>query len=91
MQGKLNCVADLTIAATPANSIDPDEPTITTIVADPLATTDSFIHFMPLTSSAAEELATGQMYVSDRTAGQFTLTHRALTVTNRRFRYIIIG
>lgn len=92
LQGKLNNVGTIElVAAGDVGEIDPDEPTRTQTISDPLCNPESFISFMPLNAQAAEELASGEMYVSSQTAGSFTVTHRDTTTPSRNFRYIIQG
>lgn len=91
MQGKLNATGDVTLTTTAEIDIDLDDPRTTTVVDDPLCGPESFISFMPTTRTAAEESASGNLYVSERLNGQFTITHTAAAISDRVFRYLIIG
>lgn len=51
----------------------------------------SFIGLMPTTANAAAELGSGGMYVSDRSAEGFTITHASTTTADRAFVYCILG
>ena len=59
----------------------------TTIVSDPLATTESHVALCPLTSNAAAAIPT--TYVSARAQGTFTLTHANAATVDRTFSYRI--
>ena len=90
-QGKFNAVGGIVLNETPTAEIDPEDPTAETVVVDPRCGTFSYIQFMPVTRLAAAELASGAMYVSARTSGQFTITHSAAPEQTRSFYYLIIG
>lgn len=47
--------------------------------------------FVPLTANAAAEYGAGTMYVSARTAKQFTITHANNAQVDRTFGYIFAG
>lgn len=82
IDGKVNCVSTVTLAAGAA----------TTVVSDTRVGPFSFIGFMPTTSTAATELYGATMYVSSRaTAGQFTITHANSGVTTRTFTYCVFA
>lgn len=92
LQGKTNNIGSFELVpAVAEGEIDPDDPTREITINDPLCNPESFIDFMPLTIQAAQELASNQMYVSEQSAGTFTVTHRDTTTPDRIFRYIIIG
>jgi hypothetical protein len=59
---------------------------------------NSVILFMPTTSNAAVELASGAMYVSARSVtnrfdsnSTFTITHTNNAQTDRTFKYVLVG
>ena len=82
LKGKLNCVGDLTL----------NTGTSSTSVTDINCGADSFIYFMPTTSAAAVELATGNVYVSSRDTQTFTVEHGTSgTASSRTFVYLVIG
>lgn len=64
-----------------------------TVLSDSRLGMASVLYFDPETTNAAEELATGTMYVatSGRTKGAFTVSHSNSTETDRTFRVLIIG
>lgn len=80
-QGKLSCTGTLTL--TPNQTA--------TAVSDTRAGAGSIVLLMPLTASAAAELAAGGLYVSARTKGSFTLAHANSAITDRTFGYAVIG
>jgi hypothetical protein len=89
MQGKLNNTGTVTLDAVAVPN--EDEPTVEQVVDDPLCGPESAILFMPTTQSAAAELASGNMYVSAQTGGQFTITCTSSTDAVRTYRYAIFG
>lgn len=52
---------------------------------------NTHIEFMPTTANAAAEKAAGTMYVSERTKGEFTITHANNAQTDRTFSYMHVG
>ena len=77
--GKLNVVGEVVLAAGAA----------TTILNDPLITRGSCVSLMPMTSNAANAMAT--MYFEPTDSGSVTVHHANNEQTDRRFRYAIIG
>lgn len=63
----------------------------TTVVNDDRAGVDSVIVFMPLTATAAAEVATGNMYVSSRGKGTFTISHTNGEESTLDFAYLLYG
>jgi hypothetical protein len=80
-QGKLNCTG--TVTQLPGQT--------TTAVTDARAGAGSVVLLIPLTPSAAAELAGGALHVSARTKGQFALTHLSSVTADRTFAYAIFG
>jgi hypothetical protein len=80
-QGKLNCTGSVTL--TPGAAA--------TEVTDARAGAGSVVLLMPLTASAAAEVAAGGLYVSTRAKGAFTVTHANNGSINRTFGYVILG
>lgn len=80
-QGKINCTGEVTLAAGAP----------TTLVLDHRAGPGSHVSLMPLTASAAAELAAGTLHVAARDAGAFLLGHAASAAADRRFGYALIG
>lgn len=83
LQGRLNNVGDMTLAANSSS----------TILKDARLSAQSSILFEPLTANAAAEFAAGTMYVTaaNRRTGAFTITHANAVTTDRTFRYAILG
>lgn len=81
LDGRSNAIGTVTLTASQA----------TTTVTDRRVGTASRIVLMPTTANAAAEIATGNMYVSDVTARQFTITHTNNAQTDRTFDYAIKG
>lgn len=85
MQGKINAVTTVTLAAG----------TATTTLQDARITTNSFLGFMPTTANAAAALA--NLYVSNRISANgtnpatATLTHANNAQVDRTFSVLIIG
>lgn len=79
--GKMNCTGTLTLAAGQAS----------TTVADPRVDAGSHIGLMPLTASAAAELAGGALHIAGRSPGAFVLAHADNGQTDRTFGYVVIG
>lgn len=71
-------------------TLDVDPATTTTVTA-PNCAPDSVPLLTPMTANAAAEYASGDMYVSDVTAGEFTITHSASANDDRTFRYVTSG
>lgn len=85
MAGRTNNTDDVTLSPSSAT-------TVVSLSAGRLAES-SVIVFDALTSNAAIELASGNMYVSVRNVNgsSFTITHTNNAQTDRNFRYAIIG
>lgn len=81
LDGKVNALGRITLAAG-KNS---------TTVIDPRATVQSHLSFMPLTATAAQEKASGAMYVKQRKTGEFTVGHSIGSATDRAFGYLVLG
>src|SRR4051812_5490646 len=79
MQGKLNCVLDVTL--TPSAT--------TTTLADPRIGPFSFISFAPLTAHALAALP--NLWCSPSVAGTVTITHASSANTDQTFRVAILG
>lgn len=81
--GKLNATGEMTLAA---NSV-------ATILKDPRLSGDSVLIWDPLTASAAAEYAAGTLYArsTERTAGTWTIRHANSGLTDRTFRYAVLG
>lgn len=62
-----------------------------TVVDNPAVHEGSVIHFMPTTANAAAELASGNMYVSSRGSGTFTITHNNAASIDRTFEFTFTG
>lgn len=80
MQGKLNCVAELTLTASSA----------TTTFEDPRLGPESVLCFMPLTANAAADLAAG-IYVTAQGNGTATINHTNDADSDKDFLVAIIG
>ena len=83
LAGRINCVLDVTLDANAAS----------TTVTD--ARISAFIAALPdpMTASAATELASGSMYITEdnRTRGSLTITHSISEATDRTFRLVVLG
>lgn len=80
--GRNNAFGEFTLAVSPATE---------TVVTAPNAAPQSIPLLTPLTANAAAEYASGDMYVSDRGAGEFTITHNASAQDDRTFGYFTAG
>lgn len=80
--GRNNAFGEFTLAVSPATTTDVDAPN---------ASTDSIPLLVPLTANAAAEFASGDMYVSNRELGQFTITHSASANDDRTFGFFTAG
>ena len=82
-QGKLECVAELTLAANAA----------TTVFTDLRLSLQSVLIFDPKTANAATELGNGTMYTltANRGGDFWTITHANNVQTDRTFQVAIIG
>lgn len=80
-QGKLSCAGTVTL--TPNQT--------TTVVNDARTSVGSVVLLMPLTASAAVEIAGGALHVSARAKGAFTLAHASNAVADRTFGYVVLG
>ena len=83
MQGKLQCVTEITLAANVAS----------TVLQDLRISIQSCIGFDARTANAATELGNGTMYILDanRAKGQITITHANNAQSDRVFFVSIIG
>lgn len=83
MRGKINAIAQVTLAAGAA----------TTVLSDPRIGVNSWIGFDPVTANAAVELAAGTLYIlaANRSTGTATLTHSVGISVDRTYRVLIIG
>ena len=81
VQGKLNCVGSVILAANAAS----------TSLSDARVTAASVILLMPTSANAAVELGNGTLFVSARDKGSFTLTHANNAQTDRAFAFVVIG
>lgn len=81
--GKLECVAEVTLTAGAAS----------TAVTDIRVSPQSVLLWHPRTANAAAELANGTMYVTDANMGNgtYTITHANNAQVDRTFRVAIIG
>ena len=75
--GKLNCVAELTLTAN----------TTTTTLTDARISPQSHINLAPLSANAAAE----HWWVSAQDNGTATITHANAATTDRTFNVLIIG
>lgn len=80
--GRNNAFGEFTLAVAPAT---------TTTVRAPNASVNSIPLWVPLTENAAEAHASGDMYISDRQQGEFTVTHPASADVDRTFGYVALG
>lgn len=81
MRGKINARGDLTLTA----SSD------TTVVEDSNVGGSSCVLLSPTSASAASEKASGNMYVSYTGKQTFTITHTNNSISDRSFRYVVLG
>jgi hypothetical protein len=81
LQGRVNVTLEVTLTAGVG----------TTTVKDARFSKQSFVGFMPLTASAATEMAAGTLRVSSQTFNEITITHVNSGVSDRSFRLLIIG
>lgn len=79
LKGKMNVTGVFTLSANQA----------TTNVLDSRCGSESVVLFVPKSASAAGALST--TYISDVTAGCFTVTHASNFAIDRNFSYILIG
>ena len=81
--GKLECVAEVTLTAGAAS----------TAVTDIRVSPQSVLLWHPRTANAAAELANGTMYVTDANMGNgtYTITHANNAQVDRTFRVAIVG
>ena len=82
-QGKLDCIAELTLTAG----------VTTTVLNDIRLSNQSVVLFDPKTANAAAELAAGTMYVltANRSTGSWVITHANNAQTDRTFQVSILG
>ena len=81
MQGRSNSTGSVTLTAS----------TTTTTVTNVTLNSGGVPVLVPLTANAAAEQGAGTLYVSDISAGSFTLTHANNAQTDRTYAYISIG
>lgn len=79
VSGKLNVVGELTLLANAA----------TTTLTDPAITRASFVGLMPMTANAASALAS--LYFDQTDSGSVVVRHANNALTDRRYRYVVIG
>lgn len=79
MQGKLNCVLDVTLTASATS----------TILTDPRIGPFSFISFMPLTAHALAALP--NLWCNPSVAGSVTVNHASSANSDMAFRVAILG
>lgn len=80
--GRNNAFGEFTLDVAPAT---------TTVVRSPNSGPQSIPLLTPLTANAAAEWASGDMYISDRGAGEFTVTHNSSAQNDRTFGYFTAG
>jgi hypothetical protein len=80
MQGKLNCVLDVTLRASQT----------TTVVTDSRIGPFSFIAWMPLTANASTAEKAG-IWASPTLAGTVTLNHASAVAVDQTLRLLVIG
>ena len=80
MQGKLNCVAELTL----------DASTALTVFSDPRLGPESVLAFMPQTANAAADFAAG-IYVDNQDNGSADIHHTNDADNDKTFLIAIIG
>lgn len=78
-EGRSNAYGSFTITESAA----------TTVVTAPNCSPSSVILLTPTTANAAAELASGNMYVSAKAQGAFTVTHTNSATAGRTFDYRI--
>lgn len=81
INGGSNAVGEITLDASASGG---------SRIFDRRAGTDTVVAFMPLTAEAAAELYSGNMWISERVGGAFTITHSAATST-RSYGYALFG
>ena len=67
------------------------ENTTTTVVNEPLFESHQIVQLYPFTADAAAEVAGGQLFISARANGNFTITHSNSASTTRIFGYTFVG
>lgn len=80
--GRNNAFGEFTLAVSPATTTD---------VTAPNSSGNSIPLLIPLTANAAAEFASGDMYISAREPGQFTVTHAASANNDRTFGFFTAG
>lgn len=80
--GRNNAFGQFTLAVAPAT---------TTVVTAPNCGPDSAPLFTPMTANAAALIGAGTMWVSNVSAGHFTITHPSSAQVDRTFRYFTAG
>jgi hypothetical protein len=78
-QGHIQCIGNLTLAAS----------TVSTVVSDPRVSLTSWIGLEPITANALSARPT--VWVSTFGVGTFTLTHASTAATDKTFRYAVLG
>jgi hypothetical protein len=79
--GKLECAFEGTLAAGQAS----------TVFTHQLLGLNSWVLPMPLTANAADETGRGELYASSQGNGTVTFAHRNNAMTDRTFRFLVIG
>lgn len=64
---------------------------ISDTIPNPLCTATSVPLWAPMTFDAANEIATGLLYLLSVNAGNFVLSTSGVSVPTRTFRYVLIG
>lgn len=81
VRGRNNATGSVTLAANAA----------TTTVTSPNINANAVPVLVPRTANAAAEMGAGTLYVSDVSAGSFTITHANNAQTDREFSYLTLG
>jgi hypothetical protein len=80
--GRNNAFGEFTLDVAPAT---------TTVVRSPNSGPQSIPLLTPLTANAAAAVGAGTVYISDRGAGEFTVTHSSSAQNDRTFGYFTAG
>jgi hypothetical protein len=80
--GRNNAFGEFTLDVSPAT---------TTTVTAPNCSANSSPLLVPMTANAASEFASGNMYVSSISAGEFVITHASSANNDRTFRFFTAG
>jgi len=68
-----------------------DAGTTTTTVDDPLFESHQIVILQPMSAAAAFEIPGGELYISSRSDGSFTITHSISAESDRLFGYVFVG